>query len=136
MQIRITTNTLNTKEYQSIRATTGWAFHNDKAIDKALQNDLFSICAYDKDKLVGIGRVIGDGAIYFYLQDIIVIPAYQKQGIGKVLMKNIENYLSIHTNENSFVGLMAADGVKSFYEKYGYKVRPESKPGMYKTIKK
>ena len=136
MSIRIEKNKLNVKDYQSIRATTDWYMLEEKVVEKALKNDLFSICVYEEDKLIGIGRIIGDGFMYFYVQDVIVVPEYQKKGIGRIIMDNIEAYLMKVTNNNSFVGLMAAQGAKRFYEKYGYKIRSESKPGMFKVIKK
>lgn len=134
MQLRTEQNKLTTTEYQSIRETTDWCSLKNDMVEKALKNDLFSISVYDKDKLIGIGRVIGDGAIYFYLQDIIVIPEYQNKGIGLLMMEKIEEYFSIAANSNSFIGLMAAKDVKEFYEKFGYKVRPSDRPGMYKMV--
>ena len=127
---------IRTSEYQSLRQTTGWDEIEDAKVKVALEKDLFSVCVLDSGKVIGVGRVIGDGAIYFYIQDIIVSPQYQKQGIGRLIMENIESYLSEKTNENSFIGLMAAEGVKEFYKKYGYAERPVNRPGMYKVIKK
>ncbi len=127
---------LKVVEYQLLRKTTGWDMLEDEVVGKALKNDLYSVCVFDNDKLVGIGRVIGDGFIYFYIQDIIVIPEFQKKGIGRLIMESIENYLSKTANNNSFIGLMAATNVKEFYHKFGYKERPEDRPGMYKMIEK
>lgn len=136
MKIRIKKNGLTVIDYQRIRKTTGWYMLDDYVVEKALENNLFSICVYDNHKLIGIGRIIGDGYMYFYIQDIIVIPEYQKKGVGRVIMDNIEEYLQQVSNNNSFIGLMAGMGVKHFYEKYDYNVRHQSKPGMYKLIKK
>ncbi len=136
MNIRIENRKICFDEFQTIRKTTGWAMLEDNVVKLGLKNDLYSVCIFDDDKLIGIGRVIGDGAIYFYVQDIIVIPEYQGKGIGKKIMDNIENYLNNNTNNNSFVGLMAAAGVKEFYYKFGYSERPENKPGMFKMVNK
>ena len=83
-----------------------------------------------------MGRVIGDGAIYFYIQDVIVLPEFQKFGLGKLIMNQIEAYLNKNAPHNAFIGLMAADGVQKFYEKFGYRQRPGGRPGMYKMISK
>ena len=123
-------------EYQSLRQTTGWGFIENDVVEKALEKDLFSVCVLDNDKPVGMGRVIGDGAIYFYIQDVIVDPGYQNKGIGKLIMESIEDYLAKNSNNNSFIGLMAAEGVTQFYEQFGYQKRPDNRPGMFKTIKK
>lgn len=134
--INIEVRKIAVSEYQALRASTDWKQIEDYIIEMALERDLYSICILHHEKVVGIGRVIGDGAIYFYIQDIIVLPKYQEKGIGKIIMENIETYLNVNTNNNSFVGLMAAEGVVDFYAQFGYKERPHNRPGMYKVISK
>ncbi len=132
---RIIEQKISAESYQKIRATTGWEMLEMEIVEKALKHDLFSVTVFADEKLIGIGRVIGDGAIYFYIQDIIVIPEYKKQGIGTLIMNRIETFLENNAPHNSFVGLMSAAGVEAFYKRFGYQRRPESRPGMYKIIK-
>ena len=134
--IRIEYRKISVEEYQCLRETTDWFQLEDHVVEKSLNNDLFSICVFDGDRLVGMGRLVGDGAIYFYIQDIIVTPDYQNRGIGTIIMNEIESYLEINTYNNSFIGLMAADGVQGFYHKFGYKERDLNRPGMSKLVKK
>ncbi len=42
-------------------------------------------------------------------------------------------WLDGHAREGSFVGLMAAEGVTGFYERYGFARRPEGRPGMFRV---
>ncbi|MEG9328136.1 GNAT family N-acetyltransferase [Salinimicrobium catena] len=133
---RLEIRKLKTEEYQLLRQTTGWDPIAEEVVGKALENDLFSVCVFNDEKMIGMGRVLGDGAIYFYIQDVIVHPDFHGRGIGKLIMDSIEEYLKKTTNQNSFVGLMAAEGVKDFYKKYGYQERPAGRPGMFKLIKK
>lgn len=51
-------------------------------VEQALKNDLLDIVAIVNDYVVGMGRLVGDGAMYWYLQEIIVLPEYQGNGIG------------------------------------------------------
>lgn len=134
--IRIERRRLTVDEYQTLRGTTNWFKIEDKVVEKSIENDLFSVCVYDGQKLVGMGRIVGDGAIYFYIQDIIVIPSYQGKGLGIKIMNEIEAYLFENAYNNSFIGLMAADGVHEFYHKFGYEERADTRPGMSKLIKK
>jgi len=60
--------------------------------------------------------VIGDGGLYFYIQDVIVHSEYQNQGFGKVLMKEFMNYISANAKTGAFIGLMAAKGLEKYYE--------------------
>lgn len=131
---KIIRNELTVEEYQLMRQTTDWFQVEDDVVKKSLENDLLSLSVYDGNRIVGMGRIVGDGAIYFYIQDIIVCPDYQGRGVGKLIMEAIENFLADTAYNNSFVGLMAAEGVAGFYHKFGYKERPGSKPGMSKMI--
>ena len=134
--LKIEKRRLNINEYQTLRGTTDWFAIADEVVDKSLKNDLFSVCVIADGTLVGMGRIVGDGAIYFYIQDIIVIPGYQSKGIGVMIMNEIEGYLKENAFNNSFIGLMAADGVQQFYHKFGYFERAETRPGMSKLMKK
>ncbi|MBI9067762.1 MAG: GNAT family N-acetyltransferase [Salinivirgaceae bacterium] len=134
MELLIEKRPASVTEFQDLRSTTGWAMHSADVVEKALAKDLFTICISYQNQLIGVGRIIGDGAMYFYIQDIIVRPEFKGKGIGKIIMNAIEKYLNTHTYKNSFIGLMAADGVKEFYKKFGYSERDENKPGMFKVI--
>jgi hypothetical protein len=61
--IRIERRRLTVDEYQTLRGTTNWFKIEDKVVEKSIENDLFSVCVYDGQKLVGMGRIVGDGAI-------------------------------------------------------------------------
>ena len=124
------------KEYQELREAVGWAKIDLETAEIGLQKALFTICADIKNKIIGYGRVIGDGAIYFYIQDVIVLPEYQGKGIGKRIMNVIMDYLKNHAYHNSFIGLMAAEGVSKFYEKFDFAERPLNRPGMFIYWKK
>ncbi len=86
IKLTIEHNHLKTHDYQHLRKTTKWATLPDSTVKKALQKDLFSIAVYSNKQIVGMGRVIGDGAIYFYIQDVIVHPEFKNQGIGKLVL--------------------------------------------------
>lgn len=136
MSLTVEIRPITVSEYQYLRATTNWDSLNRSMIEVALKNTLFSICIMHNECIVGMGRIIGDGSIYFYIQDVIVLPDYQNTGVGSLIMKNIEKFLQSNAQENSFVGLMAAAGVSNFYEKFNYYRRPQDRPGMYKVMKK
>ncbi len=74
-------------EYKSLRNSIGWWDTDSDETYKALNNSLFSVVALENNEVVGIARVIGDGGLYFYIQDLIVNHDYQNNGVGKALMK-------------------------------------------------
>ncbi|MDX1545326.1 MAG: GNAT family N-acetyltransferase [Christiangramia sp.] len=135
MNIQIEHRNPTLREYQILRGSTGWEDLDDTTVEKGLENSLFAVCAIAGGQTVGIGRIIGDGAIYFYIQDVIVMPAFHKMGIGDRIMRELEEWLNKNTYRHSFIGLMAAEGVKDFYTRFGYLERGSSRPGMNKLRK-
>ncbi|WDE08138.1 GNAT family N-acetyltransferase [Thalassomonas viridans] len=89
----------------------------------SLANSLFHVVLRQQDKLIAMGRVVGDGAMFFYIQDVIVDPGYQRQGLGHIIMENIEAYLQKSVKKGSTIGLLAAKGKEAFYRRYGYQDR-------------
>lgn len=136
MQYEITAQIPTVSEYQFLRAAVGWHNHAVAVAEKSLQNSLYSVCAIYERDVIGCGRVVGDGYIYFYLQDVIVLPKYQGHGIGYKITENIKNHVLSIAQPGAFFGLMAADGAASMYEKFGFECRPQNMPGMSMWIGK
>ena len=65
---------------------------NFDVAETSIKNSIFSVTVKDSHKLIGMGRIVGDGAIYYYIQDIVVHPEYQGQGIGKKIMKEVHSH--------------------------------------------
>ena len=118
----------------NLRAAVGWKkLDNEQAI-MALKNSIYTLTATIDDKVVGMGRMVGDGAVICYIQDLVVHPSYQKLGVGQVLMEKLVG----HAEEIKIQGtelmlcLMCAKGREGFYEKFGFIARPTENlgPGM------
>ena len=120
------------EEYFALRKGVGWMLFDEEMTAQGLANALFSVCILHQGKVIGCGRVVGDGGLYFYVQDLIILPAFQGEGLGKRLMKAITAYLDRHAHPGAFIGLMAAKGVSSFYTQFGFAVRPSDQPGMFR----
>ncbi|WP_067195357.1 GNAT family N-acetyltransferase [Streptococcus sp. DD10] len=77
--------------YQAV----GWTNYTQQPqmLEKALSHSLAIYVALDGDVAVGLIRLVGDGFSSVFVQDVIVLPAYQRQGIGGALMKeSLEDY--------------------------------------------
>jgi ribosomal protein S18 acetylase RimI-like enzyme len=121
------------EEYNHLRRSVGWGTYPLEAIAQALPRSLYCVCALSLERLIGMGRVIGDGALVYYIQDVIVLPEYQRQGIGTQLMERIMAYLGARALPNAVIGLMAASGKEAFYERYGFTRRPSERLGCGMT---
>ncbi len=122
-------------EYKKLRDSVGWWETDEKATEIALRNSLFSVVAMENNDVVGFGRIVGDGGLYFYIQDLIVHPEFQNDGLGRRLMDELMSYVRGNAKSGAFVGLMAAKGLEEYYESFGFKARDEDAPGMYQVIK-
>lgn len=77
--------------YQAV----GWTnyTHQPEMLEQALSHSLAIYLALDGDAVVGLIRLVGDGFSSVLVQDLIVLPIYQRQGIGSDLMKEaLEDY--------------------------------------------
>lgn len=117
------------EEFSQLRKKAGWGETNPSIVKRSLENSLFHVTLRENSKLIGMGRVIGDGSMYFYIQDIIVEPNYQRQGLGSQIMHHIEIYLSKVAEKGATIGLLSAKGKEEFYSRYGYIKRPNDELG-------
>ena len=71
--------------YQAV----GWTNYTNQPemLEQALSHSLAIYVALDGNTVVGLIRLVGDGFSSVLVQDLIVLPIYQRQGIGSVLMK-------------------------------------------------
>ena len=81
--------TYSEEEILSLYSAVGWVAYteNKDALRKGYENSLLTLAAYEGETLLGIIRAVGDGATIVFIQDILVYPAYQRQGIGTALLR-------------------------------------------------
>ena len=102
----------------------GWTAYTDEPelLEKAIKNSLDLWTLWDGEILAGLARTVGDGATISYLQDLLILKAYQGKGLGTRLLREV-----LHDNKGirQFV-LLTEDNEKNknFYEKLG--LRPVS----------
>ncbi len=137
MKIKYINRNPEAKEYNRLTDSVGWGIRDEKIIQQALENTLYSLCVYDGDRLIGYGRIIGDKTIFLYIQDIIVIPEYQGKKIGTgiitELLKKVEEYKKVNPNIRTYLG--ASKGKENFYEKFGFISRPNEELGAGMILK-
>ena len=120
--INIKENIKNVEEFNLLYDDVGWGAYDDNITQKALDNTFYSVSAYDDNKIVGYGRIIGDTICFLYIQDIMVKPEYQGNKIGTMIMnKLLEKIAEIKKeNPNLRVYLGASKNKEKFYEKFGF----------------
>ncbi|WP_019636519.1 GNAT family N-acetyltransferase [Paenibacillus fonticola] len=122
------------EEYIRICTSVGWKdFINFDVAEESLKKSLFGVIIKHIDEVIGMGRIVGDGQIYFYIQDVAVDPTHQGQGIGRLILESLTEYLKENAPEKAFVGLFAYQGKEAFYNRYGLN-KHEGMTGMFGVV--
>ena len=81
----------SSKDILKLYDSVGWSSYTDDlvSLENGFNNSLKVLAAYKNDELVGIARAVGDGYTVVLIQDILVLPEYQRQGIGSALLNAI-----------------------------------------------
>ena len=86
-EISLIDNILQAEDFIRLRIQAGFVEIPVEHARKALRNGLINVSAIYNGELVGMGRLVGDGAMYWYLQEIIILPQFQRKGIGTMIEK-------------------------------------------------
>lgn len=120
------------ENFNQLRQKVGLSVKDSKAVDIGLSHTLFAVTIYDKDRLIAMGRVVGDGGTVFHVVDIAVNPSYQRKGLGKKVMAEIMDYLDTHTFKGSYVSLIADSPADKLYQQFGFCYTAPGSVGMYR----
>ncbi|WOC15041.1 GNAT family N-acetyltransferase [Pseudochrobactrum sp. MP213Fo] len=123
--------------YCHLRKASGLSPKTHEAAERGLSGGLFAVLIAVNDQIIGMGRVIGDGGTTYQVCDIAVLPEYQGQGLGKVIMTEIMAYLDEHAPESAYVSLIADGPAQHLYTQYGFAAVTPASVGMaYKVGRK
>lgn len=126
------------EEYMNLRKIVGWVQFPLEEAKACIDNAYMVLCVRDDDKVIGVVRLLWDGGYIAFLSDVIVVPEYQGRGIGRKLVEACLQKLKndLKPGYKVKITLNSAKGKEPFYEKFGFKVRPneDSGPGMDQWI--
>lgn len=125
-------------EFLEMVKSVGWKTYSELQVKKALKNTMYMVKATVDGKLAGIGRVVGDYSIVCILTDICVKPEFQGHGIGLKITTELKRLIenNVAEGEKIQIELTPTAGNEVFYEKAGFKYKPDKITGMYLWIKK
>ena len=130
MSFTLHTRTPDIDTYRHLRREAGLSPKTTEAAAIGLPNSLFAVQVFDGEIVVGMGRVIGDGGLFFQVVDIAVLPAYQGQGLGKQIMAAISDWLRANVPESGFVSLLADGEADKLYAQHGFVLTAPASVGM------
>ena len=88
----------------------------------ALEHSIYRIGVYDGGRIVGMARMIGDFGLCYYIKDVVVLPEYQGQGAGRMLMEALLRFIRENgvSGTDIAVELCAMPDKMDFYAKFGF----------------
>ena len=109
-----------------------WEEHYDPdGLDALIKGSFAFAIAVDAPTglAIGMGRALSDGVSDAWLQDIVVLDAYRKRGVGRAIIKKLLEHCQ--AKGLTWIGLVAEPGSKEFYKPLGFETLP-GEPMVYK----
>ena len=130
-------NIKNIEEFNYLYDAVGWGAYDNDITKQALDNTYYSVSVYDNNKIIGYGRLIGDTICFMYIHDIMVLPTYQNQKIGTLIMNKLLDKVNElkKINPDIRVYLGASKGKEGFYKHFGFVDRKDAGLGSGMILK-
>jgi len=96
--------------------TVDMAYRDPELHRQAFNNSYAVVFLREGKRLIGFGRAISDGAYQAAVYDVAVLPPYQRQGLGTLIMERLLVRLA-----DCNVILYANPGREDFYLKLGFR---------------
>lgn len=133
------TNALDAETFLRLYTAVGWDAPGRDQVQHALDHSLATFLVTDRERPIAMARLLGDLAMSCYIKDFAVLPECQGRGVGRLLMRAVEDYIRQNRPKGWHMSLelMAARGMEGFYRKLGFEERPceWDGPGMFKMIR-
>jgi ribosomal protein S18 acetylase RimI-like enzyme len=130
-KMKYTENLPTAEQFFELFETTDWNTKYELSKEElysALENSWYSISVFDKEQLIGFGRIICDGIVHALILDVIILPDRQSEGVGKKVMDKLVDRCKEHNIRD--IQLFCAKDKVGFYNNLGFISRPENDPGM------
>ena len=134
MGYELTAETPLPADYRRLRVSAGLSPKSAEGAAAGLPNTLFGVVARKDGEVVGMGRVVGDGGLFFLVVDIAVEPAHQGRGLGKAIVGAIVGHLRQTAPAGAHVSLIADGDAWRLYAQFGFEPTAPASIGMAFSI--
>ena len=121
---------ISPRDILKLYLAVGWQYRETGEIKKSVNNSMVIVSAWDGSTMVGFARATGDWVFNATIWDVAVLPAYQHQGIGKLIMNSMMDKLDDYGIP--LITLYTAYTKKDFYSKLGFELDSSKVIGMYR----
>ncbi len=106
-------------EFHELFEAVGWPSYEPEAVPIALAGSLLGVVAHVDGEVAAMGRVVGDGGKFFYVQDVVVRPKYQGHGVGRETVTRLLDEIERIAPGAPFVGVFATPEAIPLYREMG-----------------
>ena len=117
--IRLEQGLIPADTYCHLRQRTGLSAKTLSAAELGLPQSLYMVYLVDGEQIIGMGRLVGDGALHCQICDIAVLPQYQGQGLGKRIMAALMDKVQ-QLPASCYVNLIADGDAQFLYRQFGF----------------
>jgi GNAT superfamily N-acetyltransferase len=124
-----------TAEALELYGAVGWGAYTEapEILERALRGSSSVATARREGRLLGLARVVSDGAVIAYLQDVLVHPEAQGEGIGRRLVEEV--FAPFDTVRQQVLLTDAEPGQRAFYEALGFVEAHDHEPGLRSFVR-
>lgn len=117
-------------DYLRLRIVAGLTPKTAEGAAAGLPNTVFGVVVRRGTEVVGMGRLVGDGGLFYQVVDMAVMPEHQGRGLGKAIMQKLVGYIDAQAPEGAYVSLIADGEASRLYAQYGFKPTAPRSIGM------
>ncbi|URZ14632.1 GNAT family N-acetyltransferase [Clostridium felsineum] len=122
--------------FNALAEAVGWGHPEITQVEEALKNSLYTVCIFDNNNFIAMGRIVGDLSMSYFIKDVAVMPEYQNKGVGRLILTDMLSFIESKTPEGwkTCIELLSAHGKEGFYEKFGFRKRIKEENGCGMTL--
>lgn len=121
--VRIVERLPTEDEYEALIQSVGWKPQPAERTEKILNAPLYALVAEEegRGKAIGCVLLLGDGASFFYIKDMMIHHDYQRKHIGTALMEKLNEWIELHAPAEALIGLYTGENLAPFYRQFGFR---------------
>ncbi len=121
--IRIVERLPTTGEYEALIQSVGWKGQPAQRTEKVLEAPVYALVAEEEGtgKAIGCVLLLGDGASFFYIKDMMIHQDYQRKHIGTALMEKLNEWIELHAPPEALIGSYTGENLAPFYRQFGFR---------------
>ena len=118
--VRIVQRVPTVAEYSALVMALGGIYRQPAAVEVALSRSVFAVCAQVGSRVVGCGRIVGDGAVHLFITDLMVRPEFQRQGIGTKIVATLARSVESLPYPNVDMTVVPGAAPIEMFERHGF----------------